>query len=368
MAATLKNWYLERYAGSRRVLQRIHVFRFPFRVGRAEGLSLTLDAEGISRTHAELDDGGDHLVLRDLGSTNGTFLNREPVRGEARAQSGDIIHFAGEEFRLVLEEKTARGARQTTREGLSVLSRDLPGGGRELQQMLLNKQAGVVFQPIVRYSNGSNFAWEMLGRGRHPGLSESPGELFRIAESMGLEVPVSELLRRVGVDTAATIRPDGLYFTNIHPHEVSDTDRLLRSMDDLRRRHPALRLVMEIHEAAVADRRKLQALRDHLHGLDIGIAYDDFGRGQARIVELAEVPPDYIKLDMDLVKGIDRASTARQRMVDMFAGYARDHGIDVIAEGVNSDGEVEFCTNLGIDLVQGFRFGRPGELPRLKPS
>lgn len=359
-----KNWYLEGYAGPRRALQRIRVLRFPFRVGRAEGLPLTLDSDGISREHAELGDGGDHVVLRDLGSTNGTFLNREPIQGAVRVESGDIIHFAGEEFRLVSEEKATGGRGATTREGLSVLSANIPGGGRALQQLLANRQAVVVFQPIVRYSDGTTYAWEMLGRGRHPELSESPGDLFRIAESIGLEVHFSELLRRVGVETAVAANPDGLYFTNIHPDEVLDTARLLGSMDGLRRRHPDLKLVMEIHEAAVADKAKLQTLRDHLHELEIRIAYDDFGRGQARIVELTDVPPEYIKLDRDLVRDIDRGSAAKQQMVEMFTGYALDHGIEVIAEGINTDGEIDFCAKLGIDLVQGFRFGRPGDLQK----
>lgn len=361
---TLKYWYLEGYAGPRRALQRIRLFRFPFRVGREAGLPLALDSDGISREHAEFEDGGDHLLLRDLDSTNGTFVNREPIHRRVRVESGDIIHFGGEEFRLALEEKAARSNRETTREGLSRLSEHLPGGGRAMQQLLVDNLAGVAFQPIVRCSDGGTHAWEMLGRGRHPELSEAPGELFRIAESMGLEVHFSELLRRIGVEAAYGVHPDGLYFTNIHPDELVDTTRLLESMDELRHGYPDLKLVMEIHEAAVVDRPKLQRLRDHLRELDIDIAYDDFGRGQARIVELADVPPDYIKLDMELVKDIDLGSSAKQQMVEMFAGYARDNGIEVIAEGVNTDGEIAFCAGLGIDLVQGFRFGRPGDLQK----
>lgn len=360
--AVTKIWYLEGYAGSRRALQRIRLFRFPFRVGRDEGSSLTLDSNGISREHAELSTEDGNLVLRDLGSTNGTFLNHERIHGPVRVESGDIIHFAEEEFRLQSEEKIAVAAQQSTREGIATLSENLPVGGRELLQLLMNRQVAAVFQPIVEYGEGRVHAWEMLGRGTHPGLAASPGALFRIAESLGEEVRFSELLRRAGVVQAHAARPDATYFTNIHPNEMNDTCRLLACMDELRRDYPDLAMVMEIHEAAIADKAKLQLLRDHLRNHGIRIAYDDFGRGQARLVELADVPPDYIKLDIDLVKDVDRSSSAKQQMVKMLADYARDHDIRVIAEGVNTDGELAFCLDLDIDLLQSFRFGGPGEL------
>lgn len=358
----MKNWYLEGYSETRHALQRIPLNGFPFRVGRAEGLSLVLDSDGISREHAELRCMGDHLVLLDLNSTNGTFLNREPVKGEVRIENGDIIHFAEREFRVVSEDQQPRSHQKLTRRGIAKLSDTLPSGGKELHQLMLDRQVDAVFQPIVRHSDGRPHAWEVLGRGRHPKLPESPGELFSIAESLGLAVQFSELLRRTGVARANEFDPGGTYFTNIHPQEVTDTLRLLESMDELRRSYPSMKLAMEIHEAAVADKGKLQAIRDYLHERDILLAYDDFGRGQARMLELADVPPDYVKLDKDWITDIDKTSSAKQQMVKMFAGFAHEHGIIVVAEGVNSDAEIEFCTALGIDLFQGYRFGEPVEL------
>lgn len=170
----MKTWYLEGYTGPKHTFQRIRINGFPFRVGRAQGLSLVLDSGSLSREHAELQCMGDHLVLLDLDSTNGTYLNREPVRGRVRVESGDIVRFGEEEFRLVSEDRAARGDHQTTRQGLATLPEHLPSGARELYQLLVNRQVGSVFQPIVRYSDGSTHAWEVLGRGRHPGLAESP--------------------------------------------------------------------------------------------------------------------------------------------------------------------------------------------------
>lgn len=358
----MKTWYLEGYTGPRRAFQRIRITGFPFRVGRAQELPLVLDSDGISREHAELRWADDHVVLSDLNSTNGTFLNRERIRDTVRVEHGDVLHFGEEEFRLISEEQAVGGHHETTRQGVTSLPEHLPVGGRELYQLVLNRQVGAVFQPIVRYSDAAIHAWEILGRGRHPGLSESPRDLFRIAESLGLEVRISELLRGVGLEQADAMGSDGPYFANIHPAEMQDEAHLLRGIGDLHRSHPRLRLVMEIHEAAVVDTSKLQRIRERLREQGIGLAYDDFGRGQARLVELADVPPDYIKLDIDLIRDIDRKSPANQQLVRMLADYANDNDILVIAEGVNTDGELEFCTAQGIDLMQGFRFGEPGAL------
>ncbi|MDJ0655968.1 MAG: EAL domain-containing protein [Xanthomonadales bacterium] len=364
----MKIWFLEGYIGTRDSLQRIRVTQFPFRIGRQTGLSLELDSSGISRLHAEIDQDSGGLTLTDLDSTNGTFVNRQPVNGRQRIRSGDILHFADKEFRLVSEAKTTGHNMMLTQQGILDLPEELPQGSRELQEMLMDNLVTAVFQPIVDRVEHTVHAFEMLGRGRHPALSESPAELFRIAESLDLEVHLSEIFRRVGVDLAQLSEQDCLFFTNIHPHEMRDAERLLASMERIRETYTELPLVLEIHEAAVADRTMLQQVRDRMDRSNIRLAYDDFGRGQARLVELAEVPPDYVKLDMSLMRDIDTAAAAKQQMVRMLTSYAQDMGIKVIAEGICSDGEAKFCDDVKIDLLQGYRYGKPEALVQLDDS
>lgn len=360
--ATVKVWFLEGFVGSHESLSRVRVASFPFRVGRQEGLSLVLDASGISRVHAEIEQDETGLWLTDLNSTNGSYVNRQPVSGRQRLQSGDIVHFADLEFRIVSEAKTTGHNLKLTQQGILDLPENLPKGSRELQQLLIDNLVTAVYQPIVDRESHTLHAYEMLGRGRHPQLAESPMELFRIAESMGVEVHLSELMRRVGVDLAALSEQDFPFFTNIHPHEMRDAERLLGAMESIREAFPDMSLVLEMHEAAVADRAMLQHVKDRMSDADIRVAYDDFGTGQARLVELAEVPPDYVKLDISLMREIDTAPPARQQMVRMLVNYAREMDIRIIAEGINSDGEAGFCDDLKIDLLQGYRYGRPEPL------
>lgn len=359
-----KLWFLEGYLDQTRSLRRFPLSEFPYRMGRQENLELCLPSAEISRVHAEIDADGDELVIRDLGSTNGTFVNHEPVRDAKRLREGDIIHVATVELRLVAIDADYVPSAATTRHGAGPLSANLPTGTRELQELLAREQVTPVYQPIVTPA-GDIHGWELLGRGAHPDLTDMPIELFRIAESVGMEVLLSDLFRRVGLRTAAAHHPSGRYFINTHPRETDRPEEFMKDMERMRADHPEMELVVELHEGAFADVGVLSKLRAELKSLNIDLAFDDFGAGQARLVELADAPPDYIKLDISLVRDIDRAPQARRDMVEMVLEYSRKLGIRCVAEGVSRQGEAEACREMNFDFLQGFHFGYPAPVESL---
>ena len=89
------------------------------------------------------------------------------------------------------------------------------------------------------------------------------------------------------------------------------------------------------------------------------LAYDDFGAGQARLVVLTEVPPDFLKFDRGLVGGIEQAPASRMKLVEGLVTVAADLGIATIAEGIESEGEKATCRQLGFSYGQGYHLGRP---------
>jgi EAL domain-containing protein (putative c-di-GMP-specific phosphodiesterase class I) len=356
-------WYLETIGDGDR-LRRVPLNALPFRVGRRQGLDLVLPAESVSKLHAELYWGAG-LHLRDLGSTNGTFVNRTLVE-DAALREGDILHFADFEFRLGRSEDPASlPAADDSPTTVAVVRRELPHrfaeGTRELRELLRDGLVTVAFQPIVLFARGTVAAYEALGRGRHPKLPEGPTELFRIAETIGAEGELSRLFRRRAVELVARRREMATLFLNTHPVELAQPG-LLDSLDELRRLAPQLDLALEIHESVLTRPAAIVELRALLLERNIALAYDDFGAGQARLLELAEAPPHYLKFDRRFVSGLDQAPLAKRKLLGSLLGLARELLVRTVAEGIETAGESRACAEIGFTHAQGFAIGRPKEI------
>lgn len=333
----------------------VSISRLPFRVGRRPGLDLTLPSTSVSTEHAELYDRGGQLRVRDLDSTNGTYVNRRRISDEG-LRDGDVLHFADFEFRL---EEAVAALRATT-----AVLRDLAlpeqfvKGTRELDELLRDQLVAMLFQPIVVMSSRKAVSYEALGRGRHPGLPEGPQELLHIADSIGAAPFLSQLFRQRAVETASGSAMLRSLFLNTHPRELAQPS-LADSLAELRKLAPDMAMTIEVHESAVVDSAGIRDFRTRLKELDIALAYDDFGAGQARLLELADVPPEYLKFDSRFVLGIAEAPDSKQRVVRSLVAVARELGARPIAEGIETAEDARVCAELGFELGQGFHFGRP---------
>lgn len=361
----MEQWFIEGYFDGDDVMRRLSLHPFPFRLGRQEGLELSLtQATGLSRVHAELYRDGGRLFLRDRDSTNGSFVNHKRVQGERALRHGDVIHVGNIEFRVIGQQTQSSAPNPTmTVVGMDALSSRLPTGIREMQELVDRAAVTPAYQPIVAAGDGSVQAYEVLGRGSHPDLPQGPGELFRIAESAGLEIALSEVMRVQGLLQAEGRVPGLPFFLNTHPKELKDSGRLLASLDAVQSRFPQRPLVLEIHEQGVTDLAAMKQLRADLEQRQIALAYDDFGAGQARLLELIEAPPAYLKFDMAFIRHIDRAPQAKLDMIESLLAMARRIGTLTLAEGTSRDEEAVVCRNLGFDYIQGYCYGRPGPLP-----
>ncbi len=357
-------WYLEGYFSGGSILGRVPLRVFPFQIGRDSDTGFNIPCASMSRVHAVISKDGERLFLQDNNSTNGTFVNRQKLTSQAELQHGDIVHFADFEARVIKE--TIATSDDPTRNMAVIrqkkLSQKMSSGVRELQELLEEKSVMPVYQPIIDVATQAVFAYEVLGRGTHPGLTANPGPLFHIAESLsGLTVPLSHLFREVGVAKAAEIPANSQYrfFLNIHPDELKNASQLLQHMDSLRQRFPSLPLVLEIHEKAVTNISNMKVICQGLDELGIELAYDDFGAGQTRFIELIEAPSHYLKFDISLVGNIDKAPPAKRNIVKMLVKMSKDMGISTLAEGLDRAEEVEVCQEMGFDYIQGFYYGKP---------
>jgi EAL domain-containing protein (putative c-di-GMP-specific phosphodiesterase class I) len=360
-------FYLESLVEGGRQLRRIAVHPLPFRVGRLPGLSLCLASDSVSKEHAEIVLVGGSLRVRDLGSKNGTFVNSERV-SESRLNEGDILHFAQVEFRVGRQELDESEELVLEPSTVSLSDMKLPEhfveGARELPELIDTRQVTSVFQPIVSLPSGSVAGYEALGRGRHARLPEMPLELFRVAAGAGREAELSRVFRETALGLVAQKARFPALFVNIHPAEL-ETAQLVPDVVKVHETLPQLRLTLEVHEGALADLDSVDRLRTQLSRAGVGIAYDDFGAGQARLLELAQVPPHYLKFDMSFVRGIDSAPPTRQRLLSSLVSVARDLLVYTVAEGVETAEEADVCMRIGFTHAQGFFFGRPRPIEEL---
>jgi EAL domain-containing protein (putative c-di-GMP-specific phosphodiesterase class I) len=355
-----RGWYLETVMAGQ--LRRIPIATLPFRVGRQHALELVLPAESVSKVHAEIYRAGSDLRVRDLGSRNGTFVNRT-LAADAALGEGDVLHFADFEFRLGRSEgaggapRAGNGERTATVEA-GRLPHRFERGTAELRELVRERRVAIVFQPIVQLSSGTVVAHEALGRGRHPLLPEEPRELFRIAESAHAEAELSRLFRRKAVEIAAESPGLAAVFLNTHPAEFGRPG-LLESLDELRARAPRLGLALEIHEGVLADPPAIAELRTSLRDRHIALVFDNFGAGRSRLHELTEAPPDYLKFHRRFVEGLDRASMGKRGLLHSLLGFARQLGTKTVAEGIETEAEARACAEIGFAFGQGAYLGPP---------
>lgn len=350
-------WYLESFVQDGRTLTRLPIRSLPFRVGRREAAHLTLSSDLVSKDHAEIYADKRGLRVRDLSSTNGTFINHQQVQDAVLAEA-DVIHFASFEFRLgrrppVEEETEEKG---TVRIQVIRLPDRFGGEAPKLRTLLREAPLTTVFQSIVNLPDGTIFAHEALGRGAHRDLPESPHELLQLAELVEEQVGLSRRFRRRACDMAPERSEVGHLFLNLHPSEIDRPD-LMEEIRALQSTVPGRQLTLELHESAVTHPGRVLELRAALADTGMSLAYDDFGAGQARLLELSEAPPDFLKLSMRLIHGIDTAPPSRHRVLGSLVALARELGTRTIAEGVETPEEAAACASLGFDLAQGYHFG-----------
>ncbi len=355
-----RRWYLESRISAVRGPNRTAVHPLPFRIGRSPGADLVLTSEHVSKKHAEIYSDGVALRVRDLGSRNGTFLNRQPVT-DAPLHEGDQLRIGRYEFRL-LPDVEDFGEAADTKE----LSREI--AAMRVKELIAERAVSVVFQPIVSLPTGEPVAYEALGRGAFRDLPQSPVELLDLVGGVGPEAQaeLSRLFRRRAVEMAAAVETPPLLFLNTHPADLEQPG-LVDSLAALRRDFPRVPLVVELHESALANPASISWLCSELAAHDVGVAYDDFGAGQARLLELAEAPSRYVKLDRRYVTGLDEAPEQRQRLVASLLAAARELRVLTLAEGVETAEEAQACRRLGFALAQGYFFGRPGALDGASP-
>ncbi len=340
---------------------------FPITVGRSRECSLTIESQDVSRIHARMEMGSNgELRLFDLSSTNGTFVNRTRINIPTVLNDGDILHFGSAEFRLKCRptSPTTQDCENFVLDRTCVLQPNLtlPENylllEKEFIEMLAENRLDVAWQPIVDARNFKPVAYEVLGRGDHPALPRSPSQLFSLAAKLGKEAVLSHAFRLLGAKKAAKQIDPVCLFMNSHPVEIF-SESFFESIAEIQSLAPHMKLVMEVHETAVNEGNKMRSTIRRLRAMDVRIAYDDFGAGQSRLEELADMPADFVKFASSLIRNLDRAPDNKLLMVERLVGIVLSIGSTPLAEGIETAAEAAVCRQMGFKLYQGNLTGKP---------
>jgi EAL domain-containing protein (putative c-di-GMP-specific phosphodiesterase class I) len=218
----------------------------------------------------------------------------------------------------------------------------------------------MAFQPIVDLETMQPFAFEALVRG--PNGEPAADVLGRVtaenryAFDQKCRVKAIETAVRVGLlETGARLSINFLPNAVYSPKACIQLTLKTAAATGM----PTDRLIFEFTEnEEMVDPAHVADIVQSYKQMGFGTALDDFGAGHAGLALLARFQPEIIKLDMELIRGIE-ASLARRVIVDGVARMCRKLGITLLAEGVETEAELEALRELGIRYVQGYLFARP---------
>lgn len=238
-------------------------------------------------------------------------------------------------------------------------------GHSKLQRIIEQTWLEPWFQPIVDLRDGQLLGHEALIRGPADSGLTMPDSLFSAAAEEGLLCELELCCRKVTLHRFAELRPAGKLFLNISAsllnsplHQQGFTSSLLAALEISH--HD---IVIELSEQHPFDRTGLTLNAvEHYRRMGFEVAIDDLGSGYSGLRLWSDLRPEYVKIDKHFISGVDTDPVKRE-FVRSICNIARISQCRVIAEGIETEGELRVLQQMGIAYGQGFYLGRPAPLP-----
>jgi diguanylate cyclase (GGDEF)-like protein len=285
-------------------------------------------------------------------------LARHPLHGSdsgALLRRADVALTTAKERRSGWEVYVAQGDER----GVSRLA--LAG---QLRHGIENGEIVVRYQPKVALPDGAPHAVEALVRWAHPELGEvGPDGFIPLAEKTGLIAPLTHVVLDTALRQCQQWKAMGLapiVAVNVSTRSLRSRDIVTWIEDGLRRwKVDPHQLQLEVTESSiVSDIQRAEQLLNEIRGLGVSIAIDDFGTGFSSLAQLQQLPIDEIKIDKSFVMDMER-NARNAAIVRATIELARELGLSVTAEGVETQGAYEQLARLGCDYAQGYLMSRP---------
>lgn len=255
------------------------------------------------------------------------------------SRKGELLEFDPEVYRTSLQERRCH---------------------EEFRRLINEELVTYRFQPIIDAKDGSVFAYEALMRVDLPTL-HSPADVLRLAREENCLHEVERITffcassAYQALENAGKVVPSALLFVNSIASQYLTPDEL----SEYSARYASIlpRIVIEITEEECLDPKALR-IKQTIRGSSGAFALDDYGSGYSNERSLLELSPNYIKIDLSIIRSIDTDANKRQ-IVSNTVSYAHQRGMKVVAEGLETADEVRTVLSLGVDLLQGFFLAMP---------
>ncbi|WP_043600179.1 bifunctional diguanylate cyclase/phosphodiesterase [Solidesulfovibrio magneticus] len=341
-------------------------------VARLSALPVCL-VERLDPGRALLVVGGNGAALDALERTTAGL--RLEVRGRLRAEA---MRLTGQEMELRggaalvlgggvagLDMALASALAEASRLARSEAGKCASPMQREFREILELGRVRAVYQPIVNLRSGTVFAWEALARGPADSVFASPAMLFDFAEESASVFALEKACREAAIGGFSARQEGARLFCNIHPRTMLDpafTPGETRKLLDKYGMEPR-DVVLEITERhSVKDFNLFHRTLAHYRDAGYGVAVDDVGTGYSGLASIAEIKPDFMKIDMSLVRGID-ANPVKRALLETMLAFAEKIGCRIVAEGIETESELACLIRLGAHFGQGYFLGRPATPP-----
>lgn len=232
----------------------------------------------------------------------------------------------------------------------------------ELVDIINNERLITYFQPIIDVKDNSIYGYELLSRGiKKNGTIMPPNEMFNLAAESDLTFNLDRLARETAITNAAKNEITQKLFINFLPSVIYTPEVCLKTTTDLINKYnfKPENITFEVVESEeIKDTDHLINILTYYRERGFKIALDDLGSGYSSLNNLSKLYPDYIKIDIEIIRDID-TDHLKQSIFEALVTMAKGTGIKVLAEGVETREELDFVVAKGAHFVQGYYFGKP---------
>jgi EAL domain-containing protein (putative c-di-GMP-specific phosphodiesterase class I)/CBS domain-containing protein/GGDEF domain-containing protein len=232
---------------------------------------------------------------------------------------------------------------------------------RRFHRLLEDEQITMHYMPIVSLRDGQPLGWEALARGPENSPFFSPATLFAYAEETDTVFRLEHICRKRALEQLRYLKPSQKMFINLDPRAIDDPfllrGKVFQLLDEWEL-NPH-NIVLEITERhAITNYSVFRKIIEEYRKKGYLIAVDDAGAGYSSLESIAEIYPDFIKLDMSLIRNID-VDSIKQALLETFVQFAEKVKCKIIAEGIETERELKALIELGVPYGQGYYLGKP---------